>query len=512
MSGSDYKNIVEILYHNAKVHGDKTAIITSKNTITYSALAHRVKAIAQFLHQKGVRPGDRVLVFVPMSIELYEILLGLFHIGAIAVFLDAWSDKKRFEQAVETADCTAFIGVWKSHLLRLRSKQLRRVKLNMTTRSFKNLPAGNVPIYSSETDNTALLTFTTGSTSIPKAANRTHGFLLAQHDVLKKHLAPNPDDIDMTTLPIFVLNNLACGTTSIIPDADPRKPEAVDPAAILKQINDNNATTSTASPVFYDKLADHCLANDLKPKTLKKIFLGGAPVFPDLAKKLIKAFGNTDIEIVYGSTEAEPISSIKAEKLTQTPYETLIKGLPVGKPVDDINIKIIKWNDAPLQCQDIEDVSLDAPKIGEICVTGDHVLKDYYNSPEALKANKIFTSDEVWHRTGDGGFIDADGTLNLVGRMSKRFCCNDRWYYLFPLENALLAIPEIQIATIVENDGRAVAAVELKSDKHVSKEVIFEQVIKLGLPCDEVRLMKIPRDPRHNSKIDYHKLLVIIAV
>ena len=125
MTNHQYKNIVEILYKNAQSHGDKMAILNSESSITYAELAKRVQSIACFLQQKGIRAGDRVLVFVPMSIELYEILLGLFHIGGIAVFLDAWADKKRFEQAVKVADCTAFIGVWKSHLLRLRSRQLR---------------------------------------------------------------------------------------------------------------------------------------------------------------------------------------------------------------------------------------------------------------------------------------------------------------------------------------------------------------------------------------------------
>ena len=99
----------------------------------------------------------------------------------------------------------------------------------------------------------------------------------------------------MTTLPIFVLNNLACVTTSIIPDADPRQPEAIDPAVIIRQMNEHQATTSSGSPVFYDKLADYCLNNQTQPKSLQRIFLGGAPVFPPLAEKLIEAFNNVNI-------------------------------------------------------------------------------------------------------------------------------------------------------------------------------------------------------------------------
>ena len=185
--------------------------------------------------------------------------------------------------------------------------------------------------------------------------------------------------------------------------------------------------------------------------------------------------------------------------------------MPVGRPIDEIQLKIIEWNDSEIKCQHINDISLEHDQVGEICVTGEHVLKDYYNSPEALKSNKIFTSNGVWHRTGDGGFLDKDGHLNLVGRISKRFQYKGLWYYLFPLENALLSIEQIQIGTIVKINERAIAAIELKSNQDGSERNLREQVRQLNLPCDDIKIIKIPRDPRHNSKIDYHRLTSILG-
>src|SRR5690606_6977711 len=79
-------------------------------------------------------------------------------------------------------------------------------------------------------DAAALITFTTGSTGRPKAAVRSHALLWAQHEALAEHLRLRPGDVDMPTLPIFVLNNLALGLTSAIPDFDPRRPADIDPA------------------------------------------------------------------------------------------------------------------------------------------------------------------------------------------------------------------------------------------------------------------------------------------
>jgi acyl-CoA synthetase (AMP-forming)/AMP-acid ligase II len=125
-------------------------------------------------------------------------------------------------------------------------------------------------------------------------------------------------DVDLSTLPIFVLHNLAVGMTSVIPDFDPRHPEAINPQTMLAELNKYRITSTVGSPVFYEKLANYCLAHAVKPQMLERIFLGGAPVFPRLAKKLMQAFPETAVEIVYGSTEAEPISSILAQDLLKT--------------------------------------------------------------------------------------------------------------------------------------------------------------------------------------------------
>src|SRR5208282_3075209 len=82
----------------------------------------------------------------------------------------------------------------------------------------------------------ALVTFTSGSTGRPKAAMRTHGFLLAQHRALEASLALQPGTRDLTTLPIFVLGNLASGVTSVLPDADLRSPGKIAPRPVLTQI------------------------------------------------------------------------------------------------------------------------------------------------------------------------------------------------------------------------------------------------------------------------------------
>lgn len=489
-------NIVEILFENAEKHPNKLAIIHKNKKITYGKLVQDVKDYAQYFLSKGIKKGDNILIFVPMTIELYKILSAVFYIGATAVFVDAWADKNRLNQALTIVPCKAFIACPKAFILKLISKKVREVGINIisgTINKSKNIH----PIETVTPDSTALITFTTGSTGLPKAAKRTHRFLLEQHYVLKKHLAPSIDDVDLTSLPVFILHNLACGTTSVIPDFNPKKPSDINPDKILKDIKNNNVTTSVGSPRFYEKLAEFG-----KIKGLKRIFTGGAPVFPKNARLLQENFNDCDIEIVYGSTEAEPIASISAKELLQC-EDNVKDGLYVGKPIEEINVKIIKPSDEPIE--DFESTWLNTGEIGEICVEGKHVLKEYYNSNEAQKFAKINYQGQVWHRTGDAGYLDNDGRLFLMGRVKNRFVHNNKEVYVFPIENALLEIEGIEIGTVLKIDEQIILVVETK----IPQKKLEQELKNCGFNFDKLIITQIPRDPRHNSKIDYDKLKIL---
>ena len=505
-------NIVEILFENAQKYPEKLAIIHKKEKITYGKLTQDVKDYAQYFLSKGIKKGDNVLIFVPMTIELYKILSAIFYIGATAVFVDAWADKNRLDQALTIVPCKAFIACPKAFILKFMSRKVREVGINlmfpsplekegrisMRRMSIRNSGEG-YKIEPATPDTTALITFTTGSTGLPKAAKRTHEFLLEQHFVLKKHLQPQENDVDLASLPVFVLHNLACGTTSVIPDFNPQKPADINPKKILNDIKSNGVTTSVGSPRFYEKLA---IFGEIKG--LKRIFTGGAPVFPKSAKLLQEKFVDCDVEIVYGSTEAEPIASISTHELLA--FKGDVKdGLYVGKPIDDINIKIIKPSDDIIE--DFESMWLPTGEIGEICVEGKHVLKEYYNSEQAQKFAKIHYQNQIWHRTGDAGYLDNEGRLFLMGRVKNRFEHNGKEVYVFPIENALLEIEGIEIGTILKINSEIVLVIETKLPKAKLEQELKER----NFEYDKLIITRIPRDPRHNSKIDYDKLKCIIT-
>lgn len=500
-------NITSHFFEAASKFPEKIAIADKKGNITFGELEQQVIQVSNTFLLRGIKKGDRVLVFVPMSIELYRTVLALFRIGAVAVFLDEWVSFSRLNASCKAAKCHAFIGSFKARILGLVSAEIRKIPIKLGTSIEQNHQ--NIALPEVFGTDTALLTFTTGSTGSPKAARRTHGFLHQQFLALSEEVQSSPEDIDMPVLPIVLLLNLGAGCTSVIAKYNSRKPSSLDPSKILNQIEFFKVTKITASPFFVLQLARYIKReNQTPPQLLRKIFTGGAPVFPNQATDILTAFSNTNLRIVYGSTEAEPISSISGVELIERTHNELSKGLPVGLPFHRAKVRIITIDDHPVNVDNegsLEKLFLPAGTIGEIIVSGSHVLSEYFNNEEAIRQNKIFVGDKCWHRTGDSGYLDSQGNLFLCGRCKSLIVYKGELIAPFIYEFAIKATKEVEIGTVLLREKELVLVIETTSE--ANREHITNALRQSRLQFDYIHWMKsIPRDPRHHSKIDYEKL------
>lgn len=496
------ENIARVFNTAASVYPNHIAIVEGYDSISYRQLQSEVESTAAYFIKRGIVTGDRVLVFVPMSIDLYRVVLALFTIGAVAVFVDEWVSKERLLLSCKLAKCRGFIGPAKMRMLGLWYKPIRRIpiKLGLSGRSSKQ-----VGIAQLNRDDPALITYTTGSTGSPKAANRTHGFLRFQFDILKEKIATKPSDVEMTMLPIVLLINLGVGATSIIPRFNSRKPQNINPSNIIGQIESHKVNRITASPFFVKSLAEFALEQKISLKTVNQVITGGAPVFPTEAKLYTQAF-DASIEIIYGSTEAEPISGINANQLVSS--MTLMNGLPVGDIHPSTKLRIINTK-IPHQHQlnenEFDQLTLLDGQVGEIVVCGDHVLASYFDNSQALYNNKIKVGATYWHKTGDSGYT-LGSKLFLTGRVGQLILLEGGSYLSpFIIESKVEQLAEVTKGTILAHEGRVVLCLESALSRLMLNTLVQD------IDYDSlVVLPHIPRDPRHNSKIDYEKLKLIV--
>lgn len=516
-------NLVALLTERAREHPERPALIDSPNgrdrVVSYGELSRRVNAGARTLREAGLRRGEVVLVFQPVSIELYEFLLAAFHSGIRVMLADPSAGRGFLSLCCERLMPDAFSGSWKAQCLRIAVPGMRRIGKSIVagpwfpgSRRWRTDSDGPPPEDLPD-EEPALITFTSGGTGVPKAAVRSHGFLLAQHRALARALDFEGGEVDLITLPVFVLANLASGLTSVLAATDLAHPGTPDAAAIHGQCERHGVTRCTASPAFFDGLLRS--GNGL-PK-LRKIYTGGAPVFPDLLRRMRGALPNAVIHSVYGSTEAEPIAHFSEHEADgeTTAITRSGGGLCAGVPVPEIKLRIIagEWGKplGPMTRAEFSGLTVPDGQAGEIVVSGAHVLRGYLDGM-GDEETKIRVENDVWHRTGDAGWIDAAGRVWLLGRCAEKLppfpaaagLPSEAMRYPFAAECALRELfPEIRMAAL---DWRGCRTLVVgKSCDPGERDEIRRRAMRLGM-TELVFLNALPMDRRHNAKIDYPAL------
>lgn len=516
-------NIAARLADRAARQPDQPALIDvvagRPRVTTFAALEEEVARGATLLASRQCRPGDAVVLLHRMSLELYTALIAAFRLGLVAVVPDISADRAQVAAALHDVPLTGFIGGWKAHLLRLKHPSLRRVRWAITLDGWipgaTPWPRGQAvdtapPLVDTPADHPALITFTSGSTGVPKVAVRTHGFLLAQHEVLERSLHLTASEVDLSTLPVFVLANLASGVTSVIPDADLRLPGQVDAAPIVEQLERHHAERVAASPGLLGRLVAHAESTG-RALPFTTVHVGGAPVFPPFLDRIARAAPNARVVSVYGSTEAEPIAEIDRAEISPEDRAAMQggRGLVAGPPVAEIALRVLAepWDPRPIGAvtrAEFEARCATPGAPGEIVVSGAHVLPGYLNG-RGDDETKFRVDGVVWHRTGDAGYVDARGRVWLLGRCSARVQDAAGTLYPFSVECGATHCPDVARAAFLTSGGRRLLLVEALPGGAPDLQAVAATLAWARLA--EIReYARIPVDRRHNAKVDYTAL------
>lgn len=464
-------DLVERFSAAAQHHGERIALIAQDRQISFSELERRASAFAAQCLRKGMKKGDRVLVAMTVDIELYVALAACWRVGAIAVFPEPAMGLAGVRHAIRTTRPGFLFASSAYRLLRLLPELWGCRALCPSDGD-----TGEANPLALNPDDTALISFTSGSTGLPKAIARSHAFLLAQHSEVRGLLASDRAEVDLVAFPVFVLVNLAEGRTSVLPNWKISKPEQVLPASLAHWCAAKGVTRALLPPSLCSTLA----ASDI-PASLDCVFTGGGPVKPSLVGRLRQKKQGLRIVSVYGSTEAEPIAELDWADVGADDMEEMKNGggLLVGAVTSGTKAVL---------------------REGEILVAGAHVNSHYLDPAMEIGA-KVKDGDVTWHRTGDAGRIDEQGRLWLLGRHSAVVFTQQRPLYPFAVEVAAENWPGVRHAALAQIKKAAVLVVE----GDIPEEACLERAQSLGI--DQVRKVSaMPFDRRHRSKIDYSAL------
>lgn len=494
---------------------ERTALIDEKkgNKITFSEFDDKSDRIYSYLKEKKFRKRDKVVVFVPIGIEFYLILTAIFKMGLQAVFIDPYAGIEHINRCCEMISPEGIIGSGKTLLKGFFLKGIRKIgkKINyekIIEESEKTKITNNIEYEEIDENTPALISFTSGSTGFPKIIMRTHGFLLGQHNVLEKNLKFQEGTGVYSSFPIFLLSHMATGATVFIPDINWKKPAESNFRDIVFQIKKNGIENIILPPVIFQNITEVCEKEGIFLENVQTVYTGGAPVFPRLMEKIRKIFINTEINALYGASEAEPISRLNFKDITEDDIRSMQNGngLLAGKIVEGLELKIEEIQEKKLDTNFAEENN--NPEInpevrGEILVKGENVVNGYLNVQK--------NPDEKWHRTGDMGYINSNGQLVLLGRVKGRIQIGEKIYYPFAVETAFSFCEILKKSVLTSKNGKLYLLVERNSE-YRGNLLKNTEILELKKKFEIFKIIEteIPMDKRHNSKTDYKKLEEIV--
>ena len=243
-------NLAYKLIENCKNMPNKVCLVQNNKKITYKELYIKVANFKRYLESKGIKKESKVLVLVPMSIDLYVTLLSIWSIGAVSCFMDAGFIKQGMKNN-EFDDIDGIVGITKYILYSNINKNLSKLKLKINVNIINKINEDlSLNIENVDEDFSAILTYTSGTTGKPKIAARSHKFLRIQSEILQNDLNYEENDVELSSIPIFTLCNISVGITTVIADANYSKLGQSKPKKLIKQINENNITRLMAAPRF----------------------------------------------------------------------------------------------------------------------------------------------------------------------------------------------------------------------------------------------------------------------
>ncbi len=517
-------NVATLLQLQARARPDAPALVDRRRgrerVTTYRELEDAAARAATMLARSGLRRGDTILVLQPMSAELYVAFLAIFRLGLVAMVLDPSAGRGHIERCCALARPRGLIACAKAHVLRLAVPSVRRIPHCFVTGPW--LPgaarwsaAASLPpqatIEPAEHDTPALITFTSGSTGQAKGTVRTHGMLLAQHEALARNLGAAPGDISLMTMPVFVLAELASGATCLIPNVDLRYPGRAHAAPLIALLLKHGTTRIGASPALWERLIEYCGEHRISLPRVRAAFAGGGPVLPNVLAGMQAITPNGRAIAVYGSTEAEPISTVSCADMSAQDIAAVYagKGLPAGCPVPEIALRILPdtWG-RPISAYTaaaFADRCLPPLGIGEIVVSGRHVLPGYLHGM-GDEETKFRVEGVVWHRTGDAGYLDGTGRLWLAGRCAARIQDTRGTLDPFTVECAVARMPGVHRCALVSHLDRRILVIEPRLHARAPESDTIVRCVPWA-HVDDVRIVRtLPVDRRHNAKVDYPAL------
>jgi fatty-acyl-CoA synthase len=446
--------------------GDQPGLIVRQQGIrwSYCELGEKVEAFAVGLVALGLRPGERIGIWSPNNAEWVVTQFATAKAGLILVNINPAYRLAELEYALNKVGCRAlitatafktsdYVGMLNTlapELVRAQPGRLTAAKLpklEMVIQIGPKTAPGFIAfdsIYAMEVashrahlaelgpqlqfDEPINIQFTSGTTGAPKGATLTHHNILNNGYFIGEAMKLTQRDKLCIPVPLYhcfgmVLGNLACtthGTAMVYPG------EGFDPLATLQTVAEEKCTGLHGVPTMFIAQLEHPEFASFDLSSLRTGIMAGAPCPIEVMRRCMAQMHLREITIAYGMTETSPVST---QTTTDDPVER--RTGTVGRVHPHVEVKIV----------DAEGRIVPRGVAGELCTRGYSVMRGYWDDPERT-AQAIDAAR--WMHTGDLATMDAEGYVNIVGRIKDMVIRGGENIYPREIEEFLYRHPKIQ--------------------------------------------------------------------
>ncbi|MFJ1590556.1 class I adenylate-forming enzyme family protein [Kitasatospora albolonga] len=469
------------------------AVRDAERAWTYRELDIAANAVRDTLTRSGVRPGDRVALRSRNRCEVAAALFGTLRAGAALVPLSPQLPPSGLAQVLADAEPAALLAPAKE------LPELPEVPCPVLTLEDAVAPGASSTPGASPTPGqdapadpsaTALLVYTSGSTSAPKGVICPHSAVDFAARAINQRLGYRSSDVVLVGSPFSFDYGLYQLLLSVLAGAELVLADAEDPVGMVKLVRRTRATVLPIVPSTARMLSR--LARRGEPIDHVRMFTNtGAALTASDIQGLRDAFPGCSVVLMYGITECKRVT-------IAGPDVDLTRPGSSGTALDGTVVRII--DEAGEEA---------APGvIGEITVTGPHVMAGYRGAPE-LTAQRYDTDPFGGGRrlrTGDYGSLDADGHLYFHGRRDDQFKRRGVRASLIEVEAAAARVPGVGTVAVLPPEGDSDLTLFVTGDRE-PQEVLDELAGLLEpakVPADCHRLPELPLTG--NGKTDKKRL------
>ena len=460
---------LDTLQHNCATQANKVALEflnenQSAQQITYQQLDDTVARTMRYLQSLDVKSGDRVALQLPKCLPFIYLHLATVRLGAIVLPLNPAYPLTELQYFLTDSAASIYIGnaasqpELESIIHTLPAIQHCRFIDPTAEWQIADYDPLELPL-PHDPHQTAMMLYTSGTTSRPKGAEITHGNLTANLDALHEAWGWQTDDVILHVLPIFHVHGLIvalhgalnAGATAVLM---PR----FEAKTVLEHLQSRRFSVFMGVPTIHRRLYNATQGRKIDLSHMRLMTSGSDRLPDDLFLGYQETFGYTLLER-YGMTETGMNLS--------NPLHGERRVGSVGMPLPGVEARIV---------DPATETPLPDGEVGEVRIRGPHVCKGYWQQPE--KTAEAFTSDG-WLRTGDLGMREADGYFTLKGRAKDLIITGGLNVYPPEVELVLMEHPAVTACAVIgcpdDEWGEQVTAVIIpQNDVTITAEAIMD--------------------------------------